>query len=187
MKQIDFNDAYGQRHVLNLSDSGFERLLSQMKTMDSENAPLDNPEGDNTKTLFNKIKWVNTDLAHGFNTFENYIRVDINKYLSQKEVEQVSGAVGYAAKVNLRGESLSDPEVTQKKFYRRDCTILCFHYDLTKSASDDVSAHFETFRNDLEHFIVAGTPAYKAAKNGHPKGFQLVKGIGDCDIDLFTD
>lgn len=203
MKQIQFTDAYGKLHILDLHDAQVVDLYDSLNTVvtdgnlnlasvkDSKDelvlsdfyqkeAELEADAG----TLFNQVEWVNIDHPNGFDTFNYNIRVDINTVLTEEEVCTVSGAIGYACKVSFRGESLSLPEVTLIK--HNTTTALCFSYDLTKSRSDDVGAHFNTWAENIKEFIQVGSPKYKTNKSGKI-GERLIYGIGKVGIEIYTD
>lgn len=104
-------------------------------------------------------------------------RVHVNRILSEDEVMRASGCIGYALKQHIKGEELSLPEVT----YIPNATLLDFHYDSTKTQSDDPDFGLAFF--DAETYVREGTPIRKTNRAGAgTKGTRLVEGIGDCEV-----
>lgn len=110
-----------------------------------------------------------------------YFSVIVDRSLSLAEVSQVAGAVGYAFRQVLHGESLSEPDVKQGIGF----VELTFFYDTTKSQSDDPDFHeaFETARD----YIQFGSPVRKTDRSGPgTKGTQLVTGIGEVGLRFYV-
>ncbi len=111
------------------------------------------------------------------------VRVTFNRELSSDEISRASGALGYAFRASLAGESLSEPTVMQNVEYR---TVLEYDYDSTKSQRDDPD--FDAAFLLAHRYIEEGTPVRKTDRAGKgTQGTRLVEGIGgDIDIRFFV-
>ena len=119
-----------------------------------------------------KTKWVKPS-EHPGDWYE--IRAVFNKYLTDKEVRQAAGCVGYALKQVLHGEELSEPLKVKRDGH--GLTIVRFAYDSTKATSDDRDA-LEAFCVACE-MVVDGSPIRKTDRAGAgTKGTRLCEGLG---------
>ena len=108
------------------------------------------------------------------------VRVVIDEFLTDRQIECVSGAIGYAFRAELRAEQLSDADVVENSGHR---AVLDYFYDTTKSVSDDVMAHYpEAFRKAVL-YIHEGSPVRKG------DGQRLVPAAGvhpTCSINFYV-
>jgi hypothetical protein len=111
------------------------------------------------------------------------VRVTFDRELTGDEINRASGALGYALRATLAGESLSDPTVALCEDHR---TVLEYGYDSTKSQRDDPD--FDAAFLLAHRYIEEGTPVRKTDRAGQgTQGTRLVEGIGgDMDIRFFV-
>ena len=89
------------------------------------------------------------------------IRATFDRLLTSREALNAAGAIGYALRIYLAGEELSEPQV----FLRvGDFTELAFTYDATKArrSSPDIEEAFD----EAARFIVEGSPIRKTNRAG---------------------
>jgi hypothetical protein len=104
------------------------------------------------------------------------IRVVFGAYLTDEQVRQAGGCIGYALKAIHRGEELSEPRKIKRAGKGR-ITTARFGYDSTKTASDDpdVLLAFST----AARYVGEGSPIRKTDRAGAgTKGTRLCKGLG---------
>ena len=121
-------------------------------------------------------------LEEDFNRFA----VLINRNLKLSEVSLVAGAIGYALREIVHGESLSEPDV--KHFLDAETgsgsTELTFSYDSTKARSDDPDFWFAF--EIAWSYVQRGSPVRVTNRSGpNTKGTRLVQGIGDCEVSFY--
>lgn len=107
--------------------------------------------------------------------------VEVDRYLTDAEVDMVVGCVGYAFRQVLAGESadlLGDGR-------SQSGTTIIISYDSTKSQRDDPD-FLEAF-NLAQQYIQFGTPVRKTNRSGPgTAGTPLLAGIGECRVALFV-
>ena len=119
-------------------------------------------------------------LEEDFNRFA----VLINRNLKLSEVSLVAGAIGYALREIVHGESLSEPDVKHFLDAGSGSTELTFHYDSTSSCSEnpDFWLAFEL----AWLYVQKGSPVRVTNRSGpNTKGTRLVQGIGDCEASFY--
>jgi hypothetical protein len=127
--------------------------------------------------------WRSVDDPDAFLSDFYEVRVTFDRELSADEISRASGALGYALRATLAGESLSDPTVALCEDHR---TVLEYGYDATKSQRDDPD--FDAAFLLAHRYIEEGTPVRKTDRAGKgTQGTRLVEGIGgDTDIRFFV-
>ena len=110
--------------------------------------------------------------------FFDEIRVDIElsvDSLSQDEIDNISGCIGYALKQTIAGESLSDAtSIEQTPF----AIGIEYFYDATKTQRDDPD-FIEAFEL-AQKMVIEGTPIRSTNRAGEgTKGTRLVNGLGN--------
>ena len=117
---------------------------------------------------FTDEHWLSASEATDFSE----VKVVVERYLSDEEVWNLAGCLGYALRETLAGEQLSAPDVIQSR--RAQQTIIFFNYDSTKSRRDD--SNVETAVDLALKYIHTG---YISAQ-----GTRLNEGIGKCGIRI---
>lgn len=104
------------------------------------------------------------------------IRLQANRPLTDDEADHVAGAMGYAYRSTIAGESLGVPE--------RDTPYsFVVSADTTKSARDDLGMALEEFEDTLPTMIDEGSPVRKTDRAGAgTKGTRLVEGMHEPDL-----
>lgn len=100
----------------------------------------------------------------------SHIRVTTDRSLTDAGARQLFGAIGYAFRAHLRGESLGEPARVRPNRWVAS-------YDITKSASDDWLARIDEALIDARRYAVEGSPLRITGRMGTP-GTRLVKGLG---------
>jgi hypothetical protein len=111
------------------------------------------------------------------------VAVRVGRVLTDAEVSQVSGCLGYALRVEIAGEDLSDPVMIVRTYGE---TYLTYWYDSTKGArsSRDGQAALEL----AAQLIVEGSPLRKSNRSGpNTIGTRLVQGIGPVALTFYVD
>lgn len=104
------------------------------------------------------------------------IRLQANRPLTDDEAGHVAGAMGYAYRATVAGESPGVPE--------RDTPYsFVVSADTTKSARDDLGMALEEFEDTLPTMIDEGSPVRKTDRAGAgTKGTRLVEGMHEPDL-----
>lgn len=103
------------------------------------------------------------------------IRAEFDAILTDSQVYQAAGCIGYALRQVLRGEELSEPVKVSRK--RAGRTVVKFGYDSTKSRSDDPDDN-EAFEL-AARYVVEGSPIRTTDRAGAgTRGTRLAEGIG---------
>lgn len=165
-------------------DAGVELVNKVLEVMqwtskiDSGVVPLASVPASNGRSPLDDPDWIPVaDIMEYFYR----IRMIFPKVLTEDQIDQVSGCLGYALREVIRGEDLSDP-VTQWTMKR---TFLTYDYDSTKSRSDDpdFAQAFAKARAYIEH----GTPIRSTNRSGPgTEGTALVEGIGPVSVQFFV-
>ncbi|WP_394794901.1 hypothetical protein [Armatimonas sp.] len=103
------------------------------------------------------------------------IRAEFDALLTDTQVYQAAGCIGYALRQTLHGESLSEPEKAKRTGDGR--TIVRFSYDSTKSQSDDPDdqSAFEI----AGQYVREGSPLRTTNRAGaNTAGTRLCEGLG---------
>ena len=109
-------------------------------------------------------------------------KVITSRPISDLEISQVSGCIGYALRQVLAGEDLSLPKVHQTGTR----TILEFGYDSTKSQRDD--PNFEGAFWLAKEYVSTGTPIRSTNRAGAgTKGTSLVNGVPNLTIGIYLE
>ena len=126
-------------------------------------------------------KWTDIHAAGALaNDFQS-IRITIDRRLSDYEVEQAAGAVGYALREVLCGEELGAPHILRS--YSAQQTILICAYDSSEfiRSAPDFAFAFEK----AGVYVVEGSPLRITNRAGAgTMGTRLVQGIGRCKVDF---
>lgn len=111
------------------------------------------------------------------------IRVEFDAYLTDGQVLQAAGCLGYALREVIRGEELSAPgKITRKGDGK---TIARFGYDNTKTRSDDPD-EARAFCLAAQ-YIREGSPVRKTDRAGvGTKGTRLCEGIGSVSVAFWV-
>ncbi|OLV20130.1 hypothetical protein [Deinococcus marmoris] len=110
------------------------------------------------------------DIAEDFDT----VTVRVGRILTEAEVAQVGGCLGYALRVHVAGEDLGDPESVA---YQGGQTIIRYFFDSTKAQRSDPDPQ-HAFQVAAE-FIFDGTPIRSSNRSGpNTAGTRLIQGIG---------
>jgi hypothetical protein len=111
------------------------------------------------------------------------IRAEFDRILSSGEVWLASGALGYALRTTINGESLSDPSecVQRRTSDNKPVTVIYYGYDSTKSRRDDCHT-VEAFELAKE-YIRDGSPIRMTDRAGAgTRGTRLCPGIGEVGV-----
>lgn len=111
------------------------------------------------------------------------ITLRVGRALSDAEVAQVGGCLGYALRVHVAGEDLGEPESVV-----RSCgqTVIHYWYDSTKAQRSDPDPQhaFQVAAG----FIVEGTPVRRSNRAGPgTAGTRLIEGIGAVALAFQVD
>lgn len=106
------------------------------------------------------------------------MRFQTSRPISDGEMHQMAGAIGYAYASKVRGESLGEPVRDSPYSFVVDA-------DTTKSRRDDLGQALEEFEAQLPGMIHDGSPVRTTDRNG-PAGTRLVMGLGDPDLMFET-
>lgn len=106
------------------------------------------------------------------------IRAEFGAYLTDEQVHQAAGCIGYALRQEIRGEELSEPLSIKRTKGGR--TIARFGYDSTKTRSDDPD---ETLAFELAaQYVREGSPVRKTNRAGvGTVGTRLCEGLGNIE------
>ena len=111
------------------------------------------------------------------------IRAEFDSYLSDSQVRQAAGCIGYALRQEIRGEELSEPlKITRTANGR---TIARFSYDSTKTRSDDPdeARAFEL----AAQYVREGSPVRTTDRAGHgTRGTRLCEGLGNVSARFWV-
>jgi hypothetical protein len=111
------------------------------------------------------------------------LAVRVGRTLTAAEVEQVSGCIGYALRIHVAGEDLSEPEAVIR------CggeTLITYFYDTTKAQRS--SPDPETALRVAAQLIVEGTPVRSSNRAGpNTRGTRLIQGIGPVSLTFLVD
>lgn len=111
------------------------------------------------------------------------LALTVNRVLTPEEVAQVSGCLGYALRVHIAGESLSDPVTVVRS---PDSTLITWWYDSTKGQRSDRDPESALFA--AADMIREGTPVRRSNRAGPgTAGTRLVDGIGPCALAFAVD
>lgn len=128
-----------------------------------------------------KVKWVKPS-EHPGDWQE--IRAEFGALLTDAQVYQAAGCIGYALRQVIRGEDLSEPGKTSRKG-KSGKTIVRFAYDVTKTQSDDVDAG-EAFEL-AALYVREGSPIRTTDRKGAgTRGTRLCEGIGAVNVEFFV-
>lgn len=110
-----------------------------------------------------------------------YMHIITDRELSDHEILQASGCLGYALRECLRGDQLSDPEVVQKfDSPVHSELVIKYDYDTDSSQRSDPKAHYLEAFNLAKKYIFEGTPVRKTDQQGYgTRGTRLVDGLGN--------
>lgn len=106
------------------------------------------------------------------------LAVTVSRHLSHEEISRLSGCIGYALRVHIAGEDLSDPVAI---VYHAGMTTVSYWYDSTKSqrSDRDVQGALE----QAAEMIRTGTPVRKSNRAGAgTAGTRLVEGLGEVNV-----
>lgn len=110
--------------------------------------------------------------------FPGAMRFEANRDLTDEEARRVAQLVGYRYAATVAGEPLGWPD-------RDSPRSICVSADSTKTRRDDVNQAFEEFEDDLDAFLVEGSPVRTTNRAGAgTKGTRLVEGLGDPDLKI---
>ncbi|WP_034419464.1 hypothetical protein, partial [Deinococcus frigens] len=119
------------------------------------------------------------DIAEDFGT----ITLRVGRILTETEVAQVGGCLGYALRVYVAGEDLGEPEGVA---YRDGQTVIRYWYDSTKAQRSDPDPQ-HAFQVAAT-FIFEGTPVRRSNKAGPlTAGTRLIDGIGPVALAFSVD
>lgn len=100
------------------------------------------------------------------------MRFQTDRELTDEDIQRFASLVGYAYRVEVRGEPLSDP-------VRDSPYSFVIGTDMTKSQSDDLGMALERFEEALPQLIAEGSPERKTDRAGEgTKGTRLIDGVG---------
>lgn len=103
------------------------------------------------------------------------ICVEFDQTLTDEEIWQASGCIGYALREVLNGERLSEPLKVKRKGNGR--TVVYYYYDSTRSAAD-YPDFVEAF-DKAAQYVEEGSPIRKTEWAGPgTAGTRLAQGIG---------
>ncbi len=111
------------------------------------------------------------------------VAVRVGRVLTDAEVSQVSGCIGYALRVLIAGEDLSDPMMILRTHGE---TYLTYWYDTTKGqrSARDGQAALEL----AAQYIVEGSPVRGTNRAGpNTIGTRLIQGIGPVALTFYVD
>lgn len=119
------------------------------------------------------------DIAEDFDT----IAVRVGRILTDAEVAQVGGCLGYALRVHVAGEDLGEPESVA---YQGGQTVIRYFYDSTKGCRSDRDAQYAF--QVAAGFIFEGSPIRRTNKAGpQTAGTRLIQGIGPVALAFSVD
>lgn len=106
------------------------------------------------------------------------MRFQTNRPISDDEMHQMAGVIGYAYASKVRGEPLGEP-------IRDSSYSFTVAADTTKSRRDDLGQALEEFEDQLPAMIHDGSPVRTTNRSG-PSGTRLVLGLNDPDLTFET-
>lgn len=109
-----------------------------------------------------------------------FLAVRVDRVLSEDEVSQVSGCIGWALSGPMAGCQLSDP-LSIHDSAQETVIIYACDSDACYRTVPSIEESIENARN----YLVEGTPIYKTNRVG-PKGSRAVEGIGPCQAIFAT-
>ncbi|GAB4453446.1 MAG: hypothetical protein OHK0029_06280 [Armatimonadaceae bacterium] len=108
------------------------------------------------------------------------IRLVFDRELSGDELRRASGCLGYALRIYLGGEDLSEPTVVSLP---GQPTVALYRYDSTKAirSEPDIAEAVCVAR----HYLEEGTPVRTTNRAGEgTRGTRLVDGLGPVRVDF---
>lgn len=111
------------------------------------------------------------------------ITLRVGRVLSDAEVAQVGGCLGYALRVHVAGEDLGEPESVTRAGGQ---TVIHYWYDSTKAQRSDPDPQhaFQVAAG----FMAEGTPVRRSNRAGPgTAGTRLIEGIGPVALAFTVD
>lgn len=126
------------------------------------------------RTTFHLLTPDNGDLS-----YELLVRA--SRALTDAEMRQVAGLLGYAWRASMAGESLGQPQRVGKKTF-------VVSADVTKSRRDDVGDGWFEFLGQVPAIIQHGSPVRTTDRAGiGTKGTRLLEPVPDLQVTLYAD
>lgn len=112
----------------------------------------------------------------------NMVITGTNRTLTNDEIMEASGCLGYALREVIRGDALSQPNAVVNQF---GYLHVEYSYDSTKTQSDDPD--FQEAFDLAESYVQYGTPVRTTNRSGpNTKGTRLCNGIGTCYVQFYV-